>query len=186
MNIVASVPSPDPSRLLVQASVRGAQGASNLFTPAVGGAVTDSPYVAGSFNASEARFSPDGTRVAYVSDESNRPEVYVRPFPGPGPRVQISQGGGVQPVWAPDGRGLYYVAGSTLMDARLTTGPEPTVISRDSLFSGPYFARAGGGTTYDVSRDGKRFLVVKPSDEQLQLVVTLHWTSELAARLGKN
>ena len=84
------------------------------------------------------RFSPDQRWVAYSSDESGQQQVYVTPFPGPGPRYQVSNNGGMAPMWAPDGRRLFYTRGSTMMVATLTFSPF-AVARNDSLFSGPYY-----------------------------------------------
>jgi dipeptidyl aminopeptidase/acylaminoacyl peptidase len=69
------------------------------------------PVVATSFPESEAAFSVDGEWLAYESGESQTREVWVQPFPGPGKKTQISSGGGAFPVWAPDGRRLFYYGG---------------------------------------------------------------------------
>ena len=66
------------------------------------------PHLRTEFDESQGQFSPDGRWVAYASDESGRPEVYVQPFPGPGPKIQISTAGGIQPRWRRDGKELFY------------------------------------------------------------------------------
>ena len=63
-----------------------------------------------SFAESNGRFSPDGRWVAYQSNETGRAEVYVQPFPGPGPKSQVSVGGGTLPRWPRDGGELFYLA----------------------------------------------------------------------------
>ncbi|MBI2833800.1 MAG: serine/threonine-protein kinase, partial [Acidobacteria bacterium] len=68
------------------------------------------PFLKTEFDESQARFSPDGRWMAYVSNESGRLEVYVRPFPGPGTKWQISPNGGSQPQWRRDGKELFYIA----------------------------------------------------------------------------
>jgi len=69
------------------------------------------------------RFSPDGKCMAYISDESGRFEVYVQPYPGPGGKWQISTEGGVEPVWARNGRELFYRNGDQMMAVEITTDP---------------------------------------------------------------
>jgi len=66
------------------------------------------PFVRTRFDEETPAFSPDGRFVAYASNETNRWEVYVRPFPAGGPKLQVSTAGGSGPVWSPDGRALYY------------------------------------------------------------------------------
>ncbi len=82
----------------------------------------------------QARLSRDGHWFAYISEETGRPEVYVQPFPGPGGRYQVSSGGGVEPVWSPNGNELFYRAGQALISAKLATVPELAVVRRDTLF----------------------------------------------------
>jgi eukaryotic-like serine/threonine-protein kinase len=126
-------------------------------------------------NATEAfgRFSPDGHFIAYNSDESGRPEVYVRPFPDLGSRIQISTGGGRRVVWAPDGRTLYYWEDNRMMAATLARDPALRVVSRKSLFGGQY------ETDFDVSHDGSRFLMIQSEASGLDLVVIPNWVTEL-------
>jgi len=68
------------------------------------------PVVRGRYNEQSGHMSPDGKWVAFVSDESGRPEVYVTSFPTPGPRYQVSTGGAFFANWAPDGKSLYFVS----------------------------------------------------------------------------
>jgi len=72
------------------------------------GASEATALLAEGFNESSARVSPDGRLIAFVSDETGRDEVYVKPFPGPGAKAQVSVGGGVQPEWRPGTRELVY------------------------------------------------------------------------------
>jgi hypothetical protein len=76
------------------------------------------------------RFSSDGQRIAYASDESGQMQVYVRDFPGPGGAVQISTDGGTQPVWSGDGSRLYYRNGNAVLEATLAPGRSVVVRSR--------------------------------------------------------
>jgi hypothetical protein len=130
------------------------------------------------------QFSPDGQWVAYVSNESGRHEIYVRPFPGPGGRWQISTEGGIQPRWSPDGKELFYIA----PDANLVAVPiavngpvlnpgRPVPLFRSRIF--------GGGREiyqreqYDVGPDG-RFLINVPTDDAVAPPITLllNWNPE--------
>ena len=81
--------------------------------------------------------SPDGRWLAYMSDESGQYEIYVRPFPGPGGRQQISTDGGINPVWAHGGQEIFYLAANTgsLTVASFRTDPAFTVESREELFT---------------------------------------------------
>jgi Tol biopolymer transport system component len=86
------------------------------------------------FEESGAVFSPDGRFVTYVSDESGRAEIYVRPFPGPGSRVQVSSEGGVEPVWSRDGRELFFMNGRDLLAVPIQTGSALTAGCPQVLF----------------------------------------------------
>lgn len=96
---------------------------------------TPQTFVQGPFNAGGARFSPAGHWVAYVSDESGRNEVYVRPYPEEGTRVQISAAGGNQPVWSRDGRELFFRSGDELPAVSVTLAPNLTAGKPVVLFS---------------------------------------------------
>jgi Tol biopolymer transport system component len=82
------------------------------------------PFVKTPFNEYGPEFSPDGRFLAYVSNESGRFEVYVRPFPGPGPRRQVSAGGGTSPVWSKSSGELFYRSGDAMMAAAVIPGLE--------------------------------------------------------------
>jgi Tol biopolymer transport system component len=73
------------------------------------------PLISSKYSEYQARFAPDSRHIAYVSDESGQPEVYVQPVPPTGRKWKLSSGGGGSPVWSPDGRRIYYWQGQTLM-----------------------------------------------------------------------
>jgi dipeptidyl aminopeptidase/acylaminoacyl peptidase len=139
------------------------------------------PAVDTPFNEREAQFSPDGTWIAYQSDESGRFEIYLRSFPDPKGHIRVSATGGAQVRWRPDGGELFYVAlDNRLMSVpiRLSdTGP-PEVGTPVPLF----MTRIGGALLgprrqqYMVARDGQRFLMNTVSAEStLPLRVILNW-----------
>jgi Tol biopolymer transport system component len=142
------------------------------------------PFVATPANELAPVFSPDGRYLAYVSNETGQNEVYVRPFPPPGPVTPISIGGGAEPAWREDGREIFYRQGETLMSVPLRYSPrfeagEPATAIGESLLPG-----SGGNASYDVAANGNRFLMLRPpaetSLEQLSLV--LNWTALLRGR----
>jgi serine/threonine protein kinase/Tol biopolymer transport system component len=120
------------------------------------------PYVSTRFRETSAALSPDNAFIAYVSDESGRNEVYVEQFPTHARRRQISTAGGQIPRWRGDGRELFYVAlGGDMMSVDMgseTATPKP-------LFHLP-------GFTYDVTRDGQRFVVDQPVDNTTNTPLT--------------
>jgi Tol biopolymer transport system component len=127
------------------------------------------------FNESGARCSPDAHWIAYTSDESGRPEVYVTSFPGAEGKFPISTGGGTQPRWRGDGTELFYVApDGMLMSVRVRMGA-----TFDAGATTPLFRLRG--TSYDVTRNGERFVTNDPagSDKSQPMTVVLNWTSEL-------
>lgn len=131
--------------------------------------------------------SPDGKWLAYESDESGRTEVYVRPFPDiDSGRWQVSVGGGTRPAWARNGSELFYYAPpGKMMVVPIETGSTFAAATPQVLFEGQYLS-LNSGRTYDVSRDGQRFLMIKDAYSgnaaaslRPQLVVVLNWLEEL-------
>jgi Tol biopolymer transport system component len=123
------------------------------------------PFVQGPASDFAAAFSPDGRWVAYVSDESGAPQVYVRPFPPSAGVFQISKSGGTQPQWRGDGKELYFVisgGANTMMAATIDTSREFQAGLPQVLFEGGFIANPGGRHQYAVTKDGRRFLVLVP------------------------
>lgn len=109
--------------------------------------------------------------MVYTSDESARTEVYVRPFPGPGAKVQISVAGGDQPTWSGNGREIFYRDATTMVAAAVQVSPTFSVTSRTPLFDDA-FVRTGT-LDYDVMPGGG-FVMLRPSAER-QLMVVTNW-----------
>jgi serine/threonine-protein kinase len=142
-----------------------------------------SPFLLTPFDEWSPAFSPDGRWLAYVSDESGRNEVYVQPFPGPGGKWAISTEGGSEPVWSPDGREIYFRRGSELVAVPFGGSPELRVGQPRVLFESPY-ETVEGARNYDVSPDGKSFVVVRSEGLATpdQFYVVLNWFGDLRAR----
>jgi len=176
-----AVVTPDGRTLVYQVDDAGSMQADVMYR-ALDGDTTTHPVIATNFIEAQARVSPDGKWVAYVTDASGASQVVVQPFPGPGGQVQVSSAGGSEPVWAKDGRRIFYRDGQNLIAASVTTVPSFAVTAREALFTDEYaFARAPHAN-YDVAADGKRFLMVK-SAAVPKLAVVYGWQSELQARL---
>jgi serine/threonine-protein kinase len=145
------------------------------------------PILQTQFNESAPRFSPDGRWLAYISDESGRYEIYVQPYPGPGGKWQISTDGGTEPVWNPNGRELFYRSGDKMMAVDIATQPSFSVGKPRMLFEGQYQPTPVTFPNYDVSPDGQRFLMLKPSEQSqaapTQINVVLNWFEELKRRV---
>jgi serine/threonine-protein kinase len=140
------------------------------------------PWLESPYAESAAAFSPDGRWMAYVSDESGRKEVYVRPFSGAGGRVKISSEGGAEPVWSRGGRELLYRQGNQFFSVDIRTEPVLAAGTPHVLFSGDF--RPGGREDspfqYAVSADGNAIYAVReiaaPEPERHLAVVT-NWLS---------
>lgn len=140
-----------------------------------------SPFQVRAAYDSNARFSPDGRWLAYDSDESGRREIYVEAYPARNKKIAVSTGGGIIPVWSHDGRELFYLSPDSLMAVPVTT---------DGQFGAPHrlFDRSEYYVlfhTYDVSPDGKRFLMIRrePGSIPRQLNVILNWSEEVRRSL---
>ncbi len=118
-----------------------------------------------------ARFSPDGRFVAYVSNESGRREVYVKPFPSGGDRWQVSVNGGVQPQWRGDGKEIFFVEGDSLVAVEVDSEENFSVGAATTLFRAPELR--GGSPAYDVAADGKRFLVVEEIEDDVPVTIRI-------------
>ncbi len=148
------------------------------------------PYLQTSFSQGAAQLSPDGRWVAYVSNEFGRYEIYVRSFSNAQMKWQISDGGGVEPVWARNGRELFYRAGDRSLAVDITTSPAFRAGKPRVLFKGQFSrgSTAVGAAGYDVSLDGQRFLMVKPvgQAEATHINVVQNWFEELTRRVPAN
>ena len=145
------------------------------------------PLVATPFDEEAATLSPDGRWLAYASDETGRPEVYVRPFPAGGAKVLVSSGGGSEPRWAPGGGTLYYRGLKDgiqyLVAARVAAGTAFSVVSRTPLFEITDFDTAEPHANWDVSPDGRRFVMVDEGP-MTEMVFILNWPVEVLRRAG--
>jgi eukaryotic-like serine/threonine-protein kinase len=143
------------------------------------------PFLRTTFSEGAPGFSPDGRWLAYISDESGRYEVYVLPYPGPGGKWQISTEGGTEPVWNRNGRELFYRNGDKMMAVDITTQPGFAAGKPRMLFEGRYELSPVQSANYDVSPDGQRFLMLKPTEQAAptQINVVLNWFEELKQKV---
>jgi Tol biopolymer transport system component/predicted Ser/Thr protein kinase len=157
--------SPDGKRLVLsQTSSRGTQ---DIFTaPIEGDAVhprlgKPELFLATPFIKWYPRFSPDGRWLAYTSNEPGTFEVYVRPFPGPGGRWQISKGGGFNPQWSRDGRELLFGnLDQRVMAVGYSAKGDSFVAGKPRVWSEARLLNLGGIFLYDLAPDGKRLAAV--------------------------
>jgi Tol biopolymer transport system component len=164
--------SPDGTRLLYETD-KDAAMRTDLWVLPLGGNGKPQPFVRSPADESGGRFSPDGSQVAYVSDESGRSQVYVRTLPGPDSPRQVSQGGGSSPRWSRDGRSLYFLGGGKLFRAAAPFDSEPELLfeNRDIV-------------SFEVAPDEKRILAVITSDFDASppTRVITNWRTLLARR----
>jgi serine/threonine-protein kinase len=138
------------------------------------------PFANSSFNEWGAAFSPDGQWIAYVSDEQGQYNIYVQPYPQTGQKWQISTEGGEEPAWSPVSNELFYRNDRKWMVVSYSTNPKFSAELPRVLFEGDYINVPG--RSYDVSPDGRRFLLLKSSEEplrQTRLNVVTNWFEEV-------
>ena len=141
------------------------------------------------FREQNAEISPDGNWLAYQSNASGQFEVYVRPFPDVNSdRVQVSTAGGRHPLWAPDGRELFYVAADGLMAVPVETDATFTAGTPEVQFAGDYLL-GGNNRRHDIAPDGQRFLMIKEGatldgeSPPPQINIVTNWFEELRQRV---
>jgi serine/threonine protein kinase/Tol biopolymer transport system component len=147
---------------------------SDIYAMRLHGDRTPFPVIRTKFSEGSPKFSPDGRWLAYSSNESGRPEVYVTAYPGPGSTIQVSNTGGTDPAWRRDGREFYYRNDRRMMAVDVQPGPGFTVSKPRMLWEGDYLAGVGSScgmagptsANYDVTSDGQRFLMIKDESPQ--------------------
>ncbi|MBI5601415.1 MAG: PD40 domain-containing protein, partial [Gemmatimonadetes bacterium] len=150
---------PDGRTLLIGETLLG--GRRSIAVVAVDSARKPRPLLATTTQNFSPSLSPDGRWMAYVSDETGRLEVYVRPFPGPGGRWQISKDGGNEPRWSPTGREIFFRSGPAMMAAEVQAGAQFASGAVRELFR-TTASTSTFHTNYDVTRDGQTFIMVQP------------------------
>jgi Tol biopolymer transport system component/DNA-binding winged helix-turn-helix (wHTH) protein len=128
-------------------------------------------------NETAPAFSPDGRWLAFVSDTSNREEVYLLPYPVSGTPIQVSTHGGREPVWSRRGDELFFRQGQTLYAVHVTGTDRPRVSDPVPLFTGEFDQRPAFHPNYDVAADG-RFLMIRgttPPTTDTRIAVLLRW-----------
>ena len=172
--------SPD-GRFILYTAAGGSTG-NDLWILPMSGDRKPFPFLQTPFNEVPGVFSPDGRWIAYVSNESGRPEVYVAPFPGPGGKWMVSTAGGGNPRWRSDGKEIFYLAGGQQMMAAAVNGAGSSfqVGAVQPLFA---IRPVGPRSFYDVSADGQRFLAITGPDQRPAAIppitVVVNWTAAL-------
>ena len=182
--------SPDGSRLIAREASPTSR--FDVVMLALGGQSRTEPLLHSAYAENNGEVSPDGHWLAYQSDESNRDEIYVVPFPDvKGGKWQISTAGGTRPLWARSGLELFFLDANNLLNAvSVTTSPTFSSGNAIKVLNTPYFVSSAiSGRSYDVSPDGKRFLTIKEASGDRKstgappMVLVLNWTEELKQRV---
>ena len=142
---------------------------------------TPKPLLRTKANERLASLSPNGRFIAYVSDATGREEIYVRPFPEGEGQSQVTNGGGTGPVWAPDGRTLFYrnLMGTRLFAVPVTWDPAPG-FGPPQITDGRWEPENSYGRMYDISPDGKRLIMISVTESAgSEITVVLNWFEEL-------
>ena len=143
------------------------------------------PFLRTSFNEDVPIFSPDGRWLAYQSNESGRNEIYVQPYPGPGGKLMISSEGGAKPLWASDGKELFYRNGDKMMAARISYRPEFGAAKPVVLFD-KHYKEDPTGRQYDITTEGRQFVMMEENDQvaaATRLNIVVNWFEELKKKV---
>jgi serine/threonine-protein kinase len=149
-----------------------------MYAPLTGTDRTAKRLVSLPGDALSPSISPDGKWVAFTSFENGRYEIYACPLPGPGAVIKISADGGLEPLWSADGTSIYYRGQRVIMAADVTVGQTLTVLGRRKVFDDRYIADPMV-RNYDLSPDGKHFLMLQEVDRQVETIIVYNWASEL-------
>jgi serine/threonine protein kinase len=179
-------------KTLVTAEISGPIGV-NIGAISMGGNGERKLLLKSDHAESHPRISPDGRWMAYFSAETGDNHIFVRPFPEVDQgKWQVSVDGGQSPLWSPDGHELYYLNGDAIMVAQVKTEPTFSASKPKTLFRGNYVTGYQENPEWDISPDGKRFLLIKPGadpDEESttesprKINIVLNWDVELKQRV---
>jgi hypothetical protein len=143
-------------------------------------------FISGPYSASDGQFSPDGHWLAYQSTKSGRSEIWMRRFPDGDDEHRISTEGGAEPMWSSTGRELFFINGDKMMAVDVNTDAGFAVGVPHVLYQGHFARSTVYASNYSVTRDGLRFLRVRPTAPDApmnQVQIVLNWFEELKQKL---
>ena len=164
-------------------------GEREIWEVPLDGEPSPTPVLQGEFARGNADISPDGNWLVYRSDQSGQMEIYLQPYPGPGPTIPVSIGGGDSVTWSADGSELFYRVEDRMMAVEVRA--DGTVSTPTELFSGEYVSQFEGIRQYHVGPDG-RFLMLKANAAETgdqppnQVVLVQNWFEELKRLVPTN
>jgi len=173
--------SPDGTQLIVRTNSR--EG-FDLYALSLDGEPRSTALLEMDYNEGWSAISPDGRWIAYMSNETDRYEIYVRPFPNVDDgRWQISTEGGSEPLWAPDGRELYYRNAGAVISVAVDGESDFSAGQPEELFTGAYYDFGPAIPNWDIAHDGQRFLMMTaaaPIEAQEEsIAIVHHWFEDL-------
>jgi Tol biopolymer transport system component len=172
--------SPDRRTILVEVR-RAGTGNDIVAVDVETGTAKD--VLASPYDEYNARLSPDGTWLAYVSDESGRAEVYAQPYPALNARVPVSTDGGREPVWSHDGRKLFFRSAESVMEAGVVSMSPLEFAAPKALFRDTFIRTQGSyHTHFDVAPDGRFLMIENPNQGAIgrqEIHIVLNWADEL-------
>lgn len=173
--------SPDGQTLLFGVGDLSSNG--RLWALSLNGDRKPAPLTPESYAINSARFSPDGRWIAYSSNETGKPEVFVMPFGGGSGKWQVSKNGGAQPTWRRDGKEIFFWStDNTLVAAPITLKPGEVEIGNPQALFRPYnyVGSVGVLSPYDVTADGQRFvLITTPEQTPRPITLVTNWNTVL-------
>jgi len=161
-------------------TVIGPRTRSDIWVRAMDGSSPPAPFIATDFDETDPTISPDGKWIAYVSNETGSPEVFIRPYPDTGTASQVSTDGGTSPLWSRDGRELFFTSGTKMMSVPIETKPALRIGTPVRLFDGGF--NVAQPRDFDISPDGRRFVVVRHSggdSGKQEMRIVLNWLEEM-------
>jgi Tol biopolymer transport system component/tRNA A-37 threonylcarbamoyl transferase component Bud32 len=143
------------------------------------------PFLAEAYGEMSPELSPDGRLIAYVTNRTGQNEVYVRRVPSGADEVRVSVSGGTEPVWAPNGRELFFRGRQHVMAARVNEGARLTLSAPDTLFRDVY-GRNSNRSAYDIFPDGREFVMLRAGGaqtiERSRVIIMMNWHLRSRAR----